>query len=202
MHPFAETATVGQATVQPAWGPSATWWLLWECPGVLAGLGGRGAEYLGVAADPAPEAPTPPGRSPASRTLLEVAGRCRPLGVASLAPIHPGAQEGCGSSTRSPRAELKPASVIPAAVVRAPRACWHHVGVSVESPSWFLCVCSMCWCPGWAPSVWPHSGTPELGGRAWQRGRSRHPQRGGGSSGPRGDAAVTAHSGQRQGSAP
>ena len=44
--------------------------------------------------------------------------------------------------------------------------------------------------------------TPELGGRAWQRGRSRHRQRGGGSSGPRGDAAVTAHGGQHQGSAP
>lgn len=38
--PFTETATLDQATVQPAWGPSATWWLLLECPGVLTGQGG------------------------------------------------------------------------------------------------------------------------------------------------------------------
>lgn len=79
VHPFPETPTLGQGTVQPVQGPSAPWWLLLGCPGGHRGAlvptpGMQGCGVCGEAALPAElasEAPTPRGRPLVSRRLLD-----------------------------------------------------------------------------------------------------------------------------------
>lgn len=118
-------------------------------------------------AEPAPEAPTPPGRPLASRRLLDGAGHlgsfCSGTGgpgvgqggeeVSCWVPVGPGAQEGCRSPTPSCRADRKLSFLVPVAVVGAPLVCWSHVGVSAGTASRCVCIHSTCWGPGWTEPV-------------------------------------------------